>query len=584
MTTRHLPRWTTLARPAAVVCCLLAGSPSLAADGIPKPLDGIVYSGSKRTIHQVTLNGVVFDSVRTYSDLPYLLWPADPARRAPTPDDPKVVGEWLARAATPLGFEGFTPRYLETFPWKDHKVLSYQLVREGVVLHDAQLLVHFDREGLIGIVNHLDGRVVAIDAVDAAVPRAQRLYYTVPTDGGYRAVAARADRTRGADRWVLEVVGPDGAVLEVEQTPDPVLGQREDTPVFTEYTVPGGSFPDQISVAEDGIVWFSDPNINKLVAFDPLTEQFTFHNTTGGSGPDGMIVGTQGRVWTGLYYSGALGLLDSGTGVFTNYAAPYGAAAMAIPVETTDGKVWVTDHQYNRISEFNPATNTWIQSVVMPSPSCWVVQGHEDTDRGHVYFTEYNANKLGRIALGGSTVTDITTPGGGPAFCVYSNDKVYYSRWSESGIGVYDVLSGTITEFEFPIANEPGGPLWLRPGGDIVTGTRNLGYIMVFHVDTQAFSALQIPTGFAGLKDGMTVGADDIIWFTETGANKLAKLEFCINPCVADFNRDGDVNTLDVLAFLNAWSAGDLAADINGDGDVNTQDVLAFLNLWVAGC
>jgi hypothetical protein len=54
--------------------------------------------------------------------------------------------------------------------------------------------------------------------------------------------------------------------------------------------------------------------------------------------------------------------------------------------------------------------------------------------------------------------------------------------------------------------------------------------------------------------------------------------------CRADFNGDGAVDTLDVLAFLNAWAAGDDSADINGDGEVNTQDVLEFLNLWNAGC
>ena len=54
--------------------------------------------------------------------------------------------------------------------------------------------------------------------------------------------------------------------------------------------------------------------------------------------------------------------------------------------------------------------------------------------------------------------------------------------------------------------------------------------------------------------------------------------------CVADFNDDGAVNTIDVLAFLNAWVAKDPKADINGDGSVNTLDVLAFLNLWTVGC
>lgn len=54
--------------------------------------------------------------------------------------------------------------------------------------------------------------------------------------------------------------------------------------------------------------------------------------------------------------------------------------------------------------------------------------------------------------------------------------------------------------------------------------------------------------------------------------------------CQADFNGDGVVNTLDMLAYLNAWSAGDASADINGDGSVNTLDLLEFLNLWTTGC
>ena len=55
-------------------------------------------------------------------------------------------------------------------------------------------------------------------------------------------------------------------------------------------------------------------------------------------------------------------------------------------------------------------------------------------------------------------------------------------------------------------------------------------------------------------------------------------------PCVADFNGDTVVNSLDVLAFLNAYSAGDPRADINGDTVVNSLDVLAFLNLYNLGC
>lgn len=60
--------------------------------------------------------------------------------------------------------------------------------------------------------------------------------------------------------------------------------------------------------------------------------------------------------------------------------------------------------------------------------------------------------------------------------------------------------------------------------------------------------------------------------------------EFTDPDCTADFNGDGEVNTIDVLAFLNAWAAGDPTADCDGSGSINTIDVLCFLNVWNAGC
>ncbi len=67
----------------------------------------------------------------------------------------------------------------------------------------------------------------------------------------------------------------------------------------------------------------------------------------------------------------------------------------------------------------------------------------------------------------------------------------------------------------------------------------------------------------------------------DTGLFNLMPL---IVPCPADFNGDTVVNTLDVLAFLNAYNARDPRADFNGDTVINTLDVLAFLNAYTAGC
>ncbi|GIK20330.1 MAG: hypothetical protein DYG93_05290 [Leptolyngbya sp. PLA2] len=73
----------------------------------------------------------------------------------------------------------------------------------------------------------------------------------------------------------------------------------------------------------------------------------------------------------------------------------------------------------------------------------------------------------------------------------------------------------------------------------------------------------------------------------EAGIDRVvASAIVCEDPddCPADFNGDTVVNTLDVLAFLNAYTAGDPNADFNGDTVINTLDVLAFLNAYTAGC
>lgn len=54
--------------------------------------------------------------------------------------------------------------------------------------------------------------------------------------------------------------------------------------------------------------------------------------------------------------------------------------------------------------------------------------------------------------------------------------------------------------------------------------------------------------------------------------------------CRADFNEDGIVNTLDFLAFLNAYNDADPSADFNEDGTINTLDFIAFLNAYNEGC
>jgi hypothetical protein len=61
-------------------------------------------------------------------------------------------------------------------------------------------------------------------------------------------------------------------------------------------------------------------------------------------------------------------------------------------------------------------------------------------------------------------------------------------------------------------------------------------------------------------------------------------LSFDPPVCAADFNADGAIDSRDVIAYLNGWTARAGRADINADGVIDSRDVIAFLNEWVGGC
>jgi hypothetical protein len=54
--------------------------------------------------------------------------------------------------------------------------------------------------------------------------------------------------------------------------------------------------------------------------------------------------------------------------------------------------------------------------------------------------------------------------------------------------------------------------------------------------------------------------------------------------CIADFNRDGGVDGLDIQAFFDPWTSGETVADVNSDGGVDGQDLFHFFDRWSQGC
>ena len=69
-----------------------------------------------------------------------------------------------------------------------------------------------------------------------------------------------------------------------------------------------------------------------------------------------------------------------------------------------------------------------------------------------------------------------------------------------------------------------------------------------------------------GLGDCNGYGIDDLVLYRSA------------DPCPADFDDDGDVDTADLLHLLGCW--GQACGDVDGDGDTDTADLLALLGAW----
>ena len=73
--------------------------------------------------------------------------------------------------------------------------------------------------------------------------------------------------------------------------------------------------------------------------------------------------------------------------------------------------------------------------------------------------------------------------------------------------------------------------------------------------------------------------------FVTTPCGPFTSQAFTVtNPCAADFNGDGALNSQDYFDFLAAFFAENPASDFNHDGILNSQDYFDFLNAFFNGC
>ena len=397
--------------------------------------------------------------------------------------------------------------------------------------------------------------------------------------GNYGGVAIGTDAvyiTMHAGSSTPAIIKLDKVTLGVINTWElPEFGSLRGTPLISDVT----------NVAGNHVLYVADRTNIAIHAVDAITGDVMWTHFTLADTPFGQV----GPMWTlgdGRQAIAYFGNVDLGPGV-----------ALADNGNGTYEVLW----EFAGPGSFN-----------------WFGTGAMSADEQRIYVTTFNDNDVPPLwaisVADGSVVWDI------PGFRGEPNERNYYARPAVIGNRIYCGGGfGVVTCVEDTGAT--GNVIWeYRDGIDEHTsisavetndGTRYIyavkqgaiadpngfGASLIVLRDDGANYTLILDTDLGNTmrntlfgNNSATVDALGQIWIG--GGNSF---DDGVNPgdiyvlspeadCYADFNGDGTVNTLDFLAYLNAFSSGDPDADCNGDGDINTLDFLCFLNAFNDGC
>lgn len=291
------------------------------------------------------------------------------------------------------------------------------------------------------------------------------------------------------------------------------------------FMVDKGTFPDQIAVDENDHLWFTQPNDSFLTRFDPVKNEW--EHITVGSGADGLFLGKNKRFWFGEYYVGHLGMYDAVKKEYKRWAPPYAKPVPAIPFEDEFGQIWLSDHENNKISWFDPSKENW-KVYDVPSAGAWAVQILKEPRSAAIYITECYANKIGKIepVVGAFTEIELGVSGC-PAFMAEREGLLWIGQWSAGSFLSLDVKTGQVTEYQVEVEDgglaESGiGPTGRDTQGRIYFGSVMSGHVYRFDPATQELLSVD---GIGGLKDGLIVDSKNQLWVTEM-AGSLTRVVF----------------------------------------------------------
>lgn len=302
--------------------------------------------------------------------------------------------------------------------------------------------------------------------------------------------------------------------IEVEVFLTPSLGQRARDPVE----------------GLNGEVWWVGQTGNQLGLLDTSSGVMTEFPLPAGTYPHSVTIDEIGNPWFLGNRNGTIGYLDRKTDEFRVYELPRDDARDPHTGEfAADGRFWFTLQQSNLVAVFEPSTELF-RFIELPVPSSrpYGLKIHPD---GTIYVACNGSACLYEISPTDLSVTTITVPNGPTTIRrldIDSSGDVWFVNSGNGLLGRYEPDTGHITQWPTPSGadSHPYAITVYEDGIWFNESSRRPETLVRFDPELETFESWIIES--ASVKSGLIRhmrATDSAIWAHQTSTGALLKIQ-----------------------------------------------------------
>ncbi|HEY6284920.1 MAG TPA: hypothetical protein VIX20_04615 [Ktedonobacteraceae bacterium] len=313
---------------------------------------------------------------------------------------------------------------------------------------------------------------------------------------------------------------------------------------FQEYALPlSKSGLMRPAIDHAGRIWFGEMGHNFLASFDPHSQKFQqITPPYGRSGIMGVIVASDDTIWFVEQYANYIGHYFPATGQFKTYPLPtltvpdpgLAGKTLTLPSAPNDlaldnqGNVWFTELNANALGRLNIQSGQTQQYLLAATKTTQALNPYGITidPQGNVWFTEASMSRIGRLDPKTDQISYFSMQGSSTPLMEITADArgiIWATSFSSGLLLSFNPKTVTFTPYYAPSSGGLYG-ITITPGGQVWVTITAANAIANLDITANRFIEYAIPSS-GSLPLGVVMGANNTLWFTEAGSNKIGMLK-----------------------------------------------------------